>query len=133
VTWLRGARVLVVEDHRDTREMVASILRGHGARVIAAGSAQAGLLLLEQERPDLIVSDLEMPEVDGYTFLRAVRTLPPDRGGRTPAVALTVHNDTADRVRSLKVGFQVHLPKPVEPERLATIVAGLLNPALRPA
>jgi len=129
---LLGTKILVVEDHRDTREMIASALRDQGARVITAESAQAALLLVEQEKPDLIVSDLEMADVDGYEFLRVLRTLPADSGGRTPAIALTVHNTPQARMKSLKVGFQVHLPKPVEPERLATIVASLLNPALRP-
>ena len=126
-TRLRGVHVLVVEDHGDTREMIASALRHHGARVTTAASAQAALLLLQQDQPDLLVSDLEMDEVDGFDFLRSVRALPAQRGGRIPAVAVTVHNDPADRIRALKAGFQLHMGKPVDPDQLANLLAALLS------
>ena len=80
----------MVDDHDETREAVSETLKGGGARVLNAHSAQAALLTLEQERPDLLVTDLEMPEVDGWELLLCVRALPPERGGRTPAFALTV-------------------------------------------
>jgi CheY-like chemotaxis protein len=118
--------VLYVEDHDDTREAVARQLAEQGARVLTAESAQVGLLMVERERPDLLLVDLGMPEVDGYGFLRAVRRLPAARGGRAPAVALTAHNTSQDKRRSLLHGFRLHLAKPVTGERLGRVLAGLL-------
>jgi len=118
--------VLFVEDHDDTREAVARELVEQGARVITAQSAQTGLLMVEREHPDVLLVDLEMPEVDGYGFLRAVRRLPPARGGQAPAVALTAHNTPEDKRRSLLNGFRVHLAKPMTGVRLAQVLAGLL-------
>jgi CheY-like chemotaxis protein len=123
---LAGVTVLFVEDHDDTREAVARDLTEHGARVITARSAQTGLLMVEREHPDVLLVDLEMPEVDGYGFLRAVRRLPPARGGQAPAVALTAHNTPEDKRRSLLNGFRVHLAKPITGVRLAQVLAGLL-------
>jgi CheY-like chemotaxis protein len=123
---LNGVTVLFVEDHDDTRETVARELSEQGARVLTAESAQIGLLAVERERPDVLLVDLEMPEVDGWGFLRAVRRMPPARGGQTPAVALTAHNSSADKRRSLLNGFKLHLAKPVGGERLAQVLAGLL-------
>lgn len=123
---LAGKAIVVVDDHDEVREAVVTTLRLAGARVVDAYSAQAGLLALEQERPDLLVADLEMPEVDGWELLRCVRALPPDRGGRTLAVALTVHNTHEDRVRSLKAGFRLHLAKPFMPQELVDLLAALL-------
>jgi CheY-like chemotaxis protein len=82
--------------------------------------------MVEQDPPDLIVSDLELDEVDGYTFLRSVRALPQERLGRIPAVAVSVHNEQEDRIRTLKAGFQLHIGKPVEPMQLATLLSALL-------
>jgi CheY-like chemotaxis protein len=123
---LNGVTVLFVEDHDDTRESVARELSEQGARVLTAESAQIGLLAVERERPDVLLVDLEMPEVDGWGFLRAVRRMPATRGGRTPAVALTAHNSPGDKRRSLLNGFKLHLAKPVGGERLAQVLAGLL-------
>jgi CheY-like chemotaxis protein len=82
--------------------------------------------MVERERPDVLLVDLEMPEVDGYGFLRAVRRLPAARGGQAPAVALTAHNSPEDKRRSLLHGFRVHLAKPITGARLAQVLAGLL-------
>lgn len=124
---LEGRSILVVDDHDESREVVAESLKAAGARVLTADSAQSALTLLEQERPDLLLTDLEMPEVDGWGLLRRVRALPPGRGGRTPAVALTVHNTNEDKVRSLKAGFRLHLTKPFEPSELADLLAAILT------
>lgn len=124
---LPGTRVLIAEDHPDTRDVYASGLRRQGADVLEAGSAQVALLMLQQERPDVMVVDIELPEVDGFDLLRAVRALPEEEGGKTPAVALTVHNEPEARARSIVTGFQLHLAKPIAPEDLARILAGLLN------
>ena len=123
---LAGVTILFVEDHDDTREAVARELAEHGGRVLTARSAQTGLLIVERERPDVLLVDLEMPEVDGYGFLRAVRRLPAARGGQAPAVALTAHNTPEDKRRSLLHGFRVHLAKPITGARLAQVLAGLL-------
>ena len=123
---LAGVTILVVDDHDETREAVAETLKAGGARVLIAQTAQAALLMLEQERPDLLVADLEMPEVDGWELLLRVRALPPERGGRTPAVALTAHNTHEDKARSLKAGFRLHLAKPFEPRQLVDLLAALL-------
>lgn len=123
---LSGVTVLVVEDHDDTREAVARELATQGARVLTAESAQLGLLMVEREKPDVLLVDLEMPEVDGYSFLRAVRRLPASMGGQAPAVALTAHNTSADKRKSLLHGFRLHLAKPVTGERLGQVLAGLL-------
>lgn len=129
---LGGVTVLFVEDHDDTRDAVALELGQQGARVLTAESAQVGLLMAERERPDVLLVDLEMPEVDGYAFLRAVRRLPASMGGQAPAVALTAHNRPEDKRKSLLHGFRLHLAKPVTGERLAQVLAGLLALAERP-
>jgi CheY-like chemotaxis protein len=123
---LAGVTVLVVEDHDDTRESLQRELGGQGARVLTAESAQVALLLVERERPDVLVEDLEMPEVEGYAFLRAVRRRPAAAGGQVPAVAFTAHNLPEDKRKSLLHGFRVHLAKPMAGERLGQVLAGLL-------
>ena len=77
------------------------------------------------QRPDVVLADLEMPEQSGYDFLRDLRSLPPAQGGNTPAVALTAHASAHDRVKVLRAGFQMHVPKPVQPAELAAVVASL--------
>jgi CheY-like chemotaxis protein len=123
---LEGVSILVVDDHDETRAAVADTLALAGARVRDAPSAQSGFLMLEQHRPDLLLTDLEMPDVDGWEFLRAVRMMPPERGGRTPAVAITAHNTQEDRQRSLIAGFRLHLAKPFEATELVNVLAALL-------
>jgi CheY-like chemotaxis protein len=83
------------------------------------------LAIVASQRPDLVISDVEMPEQSGYDLLRQLRALPSERGGGTPAVALTAHATTHDRVKVLRAGFQTHLSKPVEPSELANVVASL--------
>lgn len=122
---LKGAAVVVVEDHDETRETLEKVLTLAGARVQTAPSAQGGLLLVQKHRPDVMLADLEMPEVDGWEMLRRLRALPPEHGGRTPAVALTAHNTAADRERSLQAGFLLHLAKPFDPVELVDLLAAL--------
>ena len=81
--------------------------------------------MLQQCRPDVLVSDIEMPNQDGYSLIRRIRALEPDRGGRTPAVALSAYSRPEDRIRSLMAGFNLHVSKPVEPTELVTVVASL--------
>jgi CheY-like chemotaxis protein len=122
--------VLYLEDDRDTREVMTVGLEKHGARVLATYSAQIALLLFEQHHPDVIVADLELadPELDGWMFMRAVRELPSERTTRTPAIAVTVHNEPADRAKSLSAGFTLHVAKPLTPDQLATRIALLVKP-----
>jgi PAS domain S-box-containing protein len=122
---LDGLAVLVVDDEEDARLVVEQVLRDQGAAVHVAGTAVEALDMVEGVRPDVIVSDIGMPEVDGYAFIRRVRALPPSRGGRTPAVALTAYARKEDAQRAFAAGYQMHVPKPVEPAQLATIVANL--------
>jgi CheY-like chemotaxis protein len=93
--------------------------------VRAVGSSEEALAALESDRPDVLVSDIEMPGQDGYALMRAIRALPPERGGRVPAAALTAYARTEDRMQALLAGFHLHMPKPVQPAELAAVVASL--------
>jgi CheY-like chemotaxis protein/two-component sensor histidine kinase len=122
---LAGVTALVVDDEADAAAFVERLLTGCGAAVHTASSAPEALMLVEIHRPMIIVSDIGMPGEDGYSFMRKVRTLPPERGGRTLSVALTAYARTVDRVRALEAGFQVHIAKPVDPSELIASVAAL--------
>jgi CheY-like chemotaxis protein len=101
------------------------VLEDCGARVFLAASAEEGLEILRRERPDMIISDIGMPDVDGYDFIRRVRALPEQEGGRTPAAALTAFARAEDRTKALRAGYQTHVAKPVEPTELTAVVASL--------
>ncbi|HEY0082998.1 MAG TPA: PAS domain S-box protein [Pyrinomonadaceae bacterium] len=122
---LDGLRVLVVDDEPDTRELLAAVLQGRGAAITLAGSAAEALTVLERETPHVLVSDIGMPGADGYELIRQVRALPPERGGNIPAAALTAYAREDDRIRALLAGFQIHIPKPVNPAELAAVIATL--------
>jgi signal transduction histidine kinase/ActR/RegA family two-component response regulator len=122
---LRGVRVLVVDDHTDARELVALVLASAGAEVSAEETALAALETLKRSRPDVLVTDIAMPEEDGFTLISRIRSLPPEEGGQTPTIALTAYATEEDRLRSLAAGFENHLPKPVEPAELVAVVAQL--------
>jgi CheY-like chemotaxis protein len=124
---LNGVSVLVVDDHADSRELITTILEGLGAVVRSAGSAAEGLALLRMERPDVLVSDLEMPGESGYELIQQVRALPLGEGGLTPAVALTAYARSEDRIRVLAAGFQEHVAKPALPEELAAAIAAVVG------
>jgi PAS domain S-box-containing protein len=126
---LVGMRVLAVDDDEDTLEMLSLFLRRAGAEITVASSAAAALEALERFRPDVLVADIGMPEVDGYELLRRVRSLGAERGGLTPAIALTAYAGEADRARALRSGFQAHLPKPIEPDALINAVNNLAGTA----
>src|SRR5690606_14790654 len=113
---LDGVRVLVVEDEPDTRELLQTILERLGADVAAAGSYREALSAFEQRRPDVLLSDIGMPEKTGYDLIRAIRARGPDSGGAVPAAALTAYAGAEDRRRALEAGFQLHLAKPVDPD-----------------
>jgi PAS domain S-box-containing protein len=122
---LAGLRVLVVDDQRDGRELVATVLERCGAQVTAAASAGEAYEALQRARFDVLLSDIEMPEEDGYSLIRKIRSLSPRQGGTIAAAALTAYASAQDRVRSLEAGFQMHLSKPVQPAELAAAVASL--------
>lgn len=124
---LDGLTVMIVDDEVETRELLTAILTGRGAEVISCGSAAEALTKLERLRPNLLVSDVGMPEEDGYSLIRKVRELGPEQGGNIPAVALTAYARSEDRLRALAAGFQMHVPKPVEAFELIMVLAGLIG------
>jgi CheY-like chemotaxis protein len=124
---LYGLKILVVDDDVDSRELIEWVLKRVGAEVTSVGSAREALEALKREKPHVLVSDIAMPQEDGYTLLKKIRALPPERGGRIPAIALTAHSLVQDRLQSLRAGFQSHVPKPVVPEELVEVVASIIH------
>ncbi|RYG75145.1 PAS domain S-box protein [bacterium] len=122
---LEGLHVLVVDDEDDARQLVTTVLQKCGTRVTSVGSAAEAFEALQKLRPDVLISDLGMPGEDGYSLIKKVRALPPYEGGQTPAAALTAYARVEDRMKVLRAGFQIHLPKPVEPAELVAVVANL--------
>ena len=122
---LEGITVLYVDDEPDSRELAERVLSMHGARVITAQSAAAGRQMMIEERPDVLVADIGMPEEDGYALIHTVRALPPDQGGSIPAAAVTALARAEDRRRALLAGFQTHVAKPVDIVELVAVVASL--------
>ncbi|MDB5353668.1 MAG: two-component hybrid sensor and regulator [Phycisphaerales bacterium] len=126
---INGLRVLVVDDEPDACEVVAAIFRRAGAQTQTAGSTREALTSLSGSLPDVIVSDIAMPDEDGYDLIRAVRALSPEQGGKIPAIALTAYAREEDRLRALDAGFQAHLPKPIDPAALTAATARLAGTA----
>jgi signal transduction histidine kinase/CheY-like chemotaxis protein len=124
---LTGTRVLVVDDEADSRDTLRQILEHCHAEVRTVGSAREALEALPIFRPHVILSDIGMPDEDGYSLIRRVRQLPPEQGGQTPAAALTAFARTEDRRRALLAGFEMHLSKPVELQELCAVVATLVR------
>jgi PAS domain S-box-containing protein len=123
---LQGVRLLVVDDDADARELLSIILQEAGAEVSTAGSANEAFAAFERQRPDVLVSDIGMPDGDGYSLIRRVRLLEGDGGAKVPAVALTAFARAEDRGEALGSGFQAHLPKPIEPGELTAVIAQLV-------
>jgi CheY-like chemotaxis protein len=122
---LSGLRILVVEDDADARELVAAILEGAGAIVEAVESAAAGFAAMRSFRPQLLVSDISMPDEDGYSLIRRVRALAVAEGGDIPSIALTAYTRIEDRAKALRAGFNLHMGKPVRPVDLVSAVKTL--------
>jgi CheY-like chemotaxis protein/two-component sensor histidine kinase len=122
---LEGLRVLVVDDEADVRELLRFVLTDSGAEIRTVASAAEALDLLRQWQPEVLVSDIGMPDVDGYEFLRQVRALPAEHGGRIPAVALTGYARPEDERRALAAGYQLFVPKPVDLPELEAAIARL--------
>ncbi len=126
---LSRVRVLVVDDEADARALVKRLLEERGASVTTNGSAAEALASIQREGYDVLVSDIGMPEEDGYSLIRKVRAIPAERGGGIPAVALTAYARSEDRMKAVLAGFQMHVTKPVEPAELLTMVASLAGRA----
>ncbi|WP_017317036.1 PAS domain-containing protein [Mastigocladopsis repens] len=122
---LSGMRVLIVDDEADIRQLLAFILEESGAEVTIAGSAAEALVAFEQSVPDVLLSDIGMPDVDGYMLMRQIRALSPERGGQTLAIALTAYAGEYNQQQALAAGFQMHISKPVEPDELIKAIAPL--------
>ncbi len=120
---LSGLKILVVDDDADGRELARRVLSESEAEVLVAGNAADALVLVEAQRPDVLVSDIGMPEVDGFELLKRIRALGTERGGDLPAIALTAFARSQDRTQALRAGFVAHLTKPVEPPELLATVA----------
>ncbi|HYD48674.1 MAG TPA: ATP-binding protein [Terriglobales bacterium] len=130
---LSGLRVLAVDDDLDTLETLRVLLEQSGAEVRTAASAAMGLESLRSWLPDLLISDIGMPGEDGYSLIRHVRALPAEEGGAIPALALTAYARVEDRLQVLSAGFQMHVPKPLEPAELIAVVHSLAEWTPKPA
>jgi CheY-like chemotaxis protein len=126
-TVLAGLDVLVVDDDPDTLDTVRVLLEQSGAEVRVASSVRGAIESMERSVPDLLISDIGMPDEDGYALIRKVRALDPERGGRVPALALTAYARVEDRLQVLSAGFQMHVPKPIEPAELIAVVSSLAD------
>jgi CheY-like chemotaxis protein/nitrogen-specific signal transduction histidine kinase len=126
---LADLQILVVDDEHDARRLLTSILEEYGAKVTTVASASEAIKALEQLQPDVLISDIGMPEDDGYTLVRRVRNLDAKQGGQIPAVALTAYVSQEDCTRALSAGFQMHLCKPVDTSELVNAVAELTGRA----
>jgi len=121
---LTGLRIMVVDDEAETRELLKMMLSSHGAEVVATSSGMEALSQIDESKPAIIVSDIGMPLMDGYMFMKRVRSL--DSAQRSvPAIALTAYARAEDRLRALAAGFQMHVPKPVEASELVMVIASL--------
>jgi CheY-like chemotaxis protein len=127
-----GLQILVVDDDGDSRDLLAFLLEQSGAVVTTVASADEALAALAMSQPDVLVSDIGMPRVDGYGLLRKVRSLTPEQGGEIPAIALTAYAADYDQQQALAAGFQVHISKPVEPEALIKAIMHLVSQEIKP-
>ncbi|HEX8709914.1 MAG TPA: PAS domain S-box protein [Pyrinomonadaceae bacterium] len=130
---LTDLHILLVDDERDTLELLRRVLENCGARVTTASSAAEALQRMKEAKPEVLISDIGMPEQDGYALIRKVRGLQDDEGGSIPAIALTAYAREVDRRKAIRAGFQMHLTKPVEPSELTEVVARLAGRAGNPA
>ncbi|MBD1847681.1 response regulator [Cyanobacteria bacterium FACHB-63] len=125
---LKSIKILIVDDETDTRELVAFTLEQQGAQVTAVSSAYEALVVLPQVKPDVLLSDIGMPGMDGYMLIQQVRTLAPEQGGQVPAIALTAYAGEINQQHAIAAGFQKHISKPIEPEELVQAIAHLVRP-----
>jgi CheY-like chemotaxis protein len=124
---LAGIRILLVDDEIDTRDFMSFLLQQDGATVSEASSASEALEAFAQSPPDILLSDLGMPLVDGYSLMAQIRSMSPEQGGQIPAIALSAYAGESDRDRAFAAGFQKHVAKPVEPTELLALIIDLLG------
>ena len=122
---LRGLRVLAVDDEHDANDLIRAALQSSGVDVVTASSAEEVLMLLPRIGADVLISDIGMPDVDGYALIQSIRKLPERSGGRIPAIAVTAFARPQDRSRAFLAGFDVYLPKPVDPAELVAVMCNL--------
>lgn len=122
---ISGCRVLIVEDDRDSREMLAVLLKAHHAETMTAANAIEALDKFPSFKPDVLISDLGMPQVDGYDLIKRIRSMSPEQGGSIPAIALTGYAGPEESKRVHSAGFDSHIPKPVDQERLITTISSM--------
>jgi CheY-like chemotaxis protein len=125
---LSGLRVLVVDDEDDARDLLHEVLSDAGCHVETASNAQDGFDAVLRFTPHVVVSDIGMPDEDGYSFVRRIRALGAQAGGRTPAIALTAYTQRSDELAALAAGFDTHLTKPARPETLLAAIARAAEP-----
>jgi CheY-like chemotaxis protein len=124
---LNGVNLLLVEDDQDSLELLTFLFESTGASVRTANLASIALNKFQEKPPDLLISDIGMPDEDGYSLIQKIRALPPEKGGTVPAIALTAYAKNEDRLMALSKGFQRHIKKPIEPVDLVRQVGELLN------
>jgi CheY-like chemotaxis protein len=124
---LTNLTIVVVEDHDDARAYLGLFLNRLGANVVMARNGIEGIAAIKNNRPNLVLSDINMPEMDGFELLREIRALGPDAAGSVPVIAMTAFITSADRARILNAGFQACLPKPFTPDKLVNTILTLLN------
>jgi CheY-like chemotaxis protein/anti-sigma regulatory factor (Ser/Thr protein kinase) len=122
---LRGMKILLVDDEADSRDFLSQVLGAAGAHVMCAASCAEALDRFARSRPDVLLSDIGLPGEDGYSFIRQVRALDKERGGTIPALALTAYTRPEDAARARDAGFDMHVPKPIEPLEVVGVVAQL--------
>jgi diguanylate cyclase len=125
---LQGLTVLAIEDHADSLEMLTEALRMLGATVLPARSSQEGFEMLQQHQPQLVISDIGLPDEDGCSLMRRIRQLSVAQGGATPAIALSAFSRAEDRKQALAAGFHVYLTKPMELSQLVNAITVLAPP-----
>jgi CheY-like chemotaxis protein len=124
---LSNLTIVVVEDHDDARRYLGLFLDRLGANVVLARNAFEGLEAIKNNYPNLVISDIKMPGMDGFELLREIRALGPEAGGSVPVIAMTAFVTRADRARILNAGFQAWLPKPFTPDKLVETILTVLN------
>jgi len=122
---LNGLRVLLVDDEAEARQIISTVITRTGAEVRSCESAHEALAKLSEWKPDVILSDIAMPDEDGYSFINKVRSLPREKGGETPAAALTAYARDIDRRQALAAGYQMHIAKPIGAGQLVSMIARL--------
>ncbi|MDF5709767.1 MAG: response regulator [Nostoc sp. S4] len=122
-----STQVLLVDDDPDIRDLLTFILQDYGVEVTAVASAQEALQALSDSIPDVLISDIGMPKTDGYMLMREVRKRSPQQGGHVPAIALTAYAGEMNQQQALAAGFQMHIPKPIDPDELIKAIVDLMN------